>query len=318
MINRYDTRGVAEVVAALEEIQAEADRRHPLHEHDGVACFDYLYTVITKNVLRCLESQLAEDDPHFQDLGFMACLDVAFAKRYLAAMGYGEAQGQGEPQPFPPRCWQTLVDHREARDISPLIFAVAGVNAHVNFDLPFALVQACTVAGCELESGSNRRDYQLINEIFAIHMQQLRQHFENRFERGFDQALVSRIENLVGEVVVVVARDLAWVKARQLWRVREDEDRYLRLAKSRDRWVARVNWGLFQVDKLPAMAFRSLYRVPGPPRKLARRGLGRTGWAADGRVRVPKDPEPVEVARARANSNSGGGVGPRRATTRLR
>jgi hypothetical protein len=239
---------------------------------------------------------LAPDDPHFRDLSFMACLDVAFAKRYLAAMQYGETQGHGETQPFPPQCWQSLLDYRETRDISPLMFAVAGVNAHVNFDLPFALVQACIVAGCELESGTNRLDYQLINQIFAIRMQQLRQHFENRFERGFDQALVSRIENLLGDVVVVVARDLAWMKARQLWRVREDEARYLRLAKSRDRWVARVNCCLFQLDRLPALAFRSVHRVPGPPRKMAQRGLGRTGWAADDRVRVPADPEPVDVA----------------------
>jgi hypothetical protein len=286
VIDRYDTRGVMDVIVALEEIQADADGRPPLHRHDGVACFDYLYTVITKNVLRCLQSRLAEDDPRFQDLDFMACLDVAFAKRYLAAMGTGEAQ------PFPPRCWQVLMDHREQRDISPLMFAVAGVNAHVNFDLPFALVEACTVRGCELESGTNRADYQLINQIFALNMQQLRQHFESRFERGFDQAVISKIENMVGDVVVVLARDLAWMKAKRLWRVHEDEARMVRMAESRDRWVARVNLGLFRLDRLPALAFRGLHHVPGPIRGAARRGLGRTGWGADDPVttsRVPVD-----------------------------
>jgi hypothetical protein len=156
---------------------------------------------------------------------------------------------------------------------------VAGVNAHVNFDLPFALIAACTVLGCELESGTNHADYQLINQIFAKNMKELRQHFENRFQRGFDTALISRAENLVGDLVVVVARDLAWLKAKQLWRVHDDEAELVRLAKSRDRWVTMANWGLFQVDRLPALAFRGLHLLPGPTRAVARRGLGRTGWA---------------------------------------
>jgi hypothetical protein len=274
VIDRYDVVGVTEVVAALEAIQAAADNHDPLHLHDGVACFDYLYTVITKNVLRCVNNEFQTDDPRFGDRAFMACLDVAFAKRYLAAMG------EGDPPPFQPRCWQSLLDHRETRDISPLMFAVAGVNAHVNFDLPFALIEACRVAGCDLESGTNHDDYQLINQIFAIHMQQLRQHFESRFERGFDKALISKMENLLGDVVVVVARDLAWMKAKRLWQVRDDPARMLRAAKSRDRWVARANWSLFQLDRVPAMAFRSLHLVPGPTRGMARRGLGRTGWGA--------------------------------------
>jgi hypothetical protein len=288
MIDRYDVDGVVEVVAVLEAMQAEADQRPPLHDNDGVACFDYLYTVITKNVLRCVQNQLLPDDPCFHDKAFMACLDVAFANRYLAAMG------QGEP-PFQPRCWQSLLDHREIRDISPLIFAVAGVNAHVNFDLPLALIEACAVAGCELESGTNHSDYQLINHIFAVHMQQLRQHFENRFERGFDKAAISKIENVVGDIVVVVARDLAWITAKKLWRVHADEARILRFAQSRDRWVARANWSLFQLDRLPAMAFRSLHLVPGPTRAMARRGLDRTGWGAPDRPAATTPPAPVSA-----------------------
>jgi hypothetical protein len=262
-----------------------------------VACFDYLYTVITKNVLRCVdlhggeppEERPEEDAPRFRDLAFLACLDVAFANRYLAALGLGEA-----PE-FQPSCWQTLIDHRETRDISPLVFAIAGVNAHVNFDLPFALVKACSVMASELESGTNHADYQLINRIFAIHMQQLRQHFENRFERGFDQALVSTIENLVGDLVVVVARDLAWCTAKRLWRFHEDDARMLRAAKSRDRWVRRINNCLFQLDRVPAVAFRGLHLCPGPTRSVAKRGLGRTGWAARDADTAPPSPAPSEA-----------------------
>jgi hypothetical protein len=283
VIDRCDCEGVREVVAQLEKLQIEADQRHPLYLHDGVACFNYLYTVITRNVLRCVEdANLEEGDPEFHDPAFMACLDVAFANRYLAAMG------AGEPPPFQPRCWEELVRHRETGDISPLMFAIAGVNAHVNFDLPFALVTACERMACELESGSNHGDYQLINDIFALHMQQLRQHFESRFERGFDRALVSKVENVLGDIIVVVARDAAWLTAKRLWRVHTDGAQMLRRAQSRDRWVARVNWGLFQLDRVPAVAFRGLHRLPGPLRGMGSRGLGRTsGGVAGGGTSPP-------------------------------
>jgi hypothetical protein len=288
LIDRYDAEGVAQVVRALEAIQNDADQRDPLYENDGVACFDYLYTVITKHVLRCVHArgaeQLAEDDPRFQDLKFLACLDVAFANRYLTALGFGEAPD------FQPSCWQTLIDHRETRDISPLIFAIAGVNAHVNFDLPFALVKACSVLASELDAGTNHEDYQLINQIFAIHMQQLRQHFESRFGRGFDRAFVSTVENMLGDLVVVVARDLAWMKAKKMWRFHDNDAKMLRAAKSRDRWVSRVNNCLFQLDRLPAVAFRGLHLCPGPPRRAAKRGLGRTGWAGHDAYGAPPVP----------------------------
>jgi hypothetical protein len=273
LIDSCDIEGVRAVVAQLEAIQKDADKRAPLHRHDGVACFNHLYKEITKNVLRCVENvHLHEGDPHFRDLPFMACLDVSFANRYLAALGYGDSP------PFQPRCWQGLIDHRDMRDISPLIFAVAGVNAHVNFDLPFALITTCSIMGRELESGSNDSDYELINDIFAGHMQRLRRHFESRFVRGFDTAMVSKVENVLGDKVVVLARYLAWRSAKQMWPDRADEATMLRRAKSRDRMVAWSNQGLFQLDRVPALVFRAMRLVPGAPRKAANKGLGRTGW----------------------------------------
>jgi hypothetical protein len=288
LIGRYDVDGVREVVAQLEAMQKVADHRHPLFRHDGVACFNYLYVEITKHVLRCVENvALKKSDPQFEDLEFMAALDVAFANRYLAAMGVGETP------PFQPRCWQALLDHRDTRDISPLIFAVAGVNAHVNFDLPFALVKACEMMTRELDAGSNRADYLLINNIFDHHMAHLRRHFESRFLKNFDTARVAKVENKIGDVVVVVARNLAWCTAVRLWAVHEDEKTMLRRARTRDRLVAWSNNGLFQLDRVPALAFRALHLVPARPAKaVARRGLDRTGWVSP-KPTAPT-PEPLE------------------------
>ncbi len=284
--------GVEAIVKTLEQIEADASQREPLRDHDGLACFDYLYTIITRNVLRCVTgTALVTDDPRFHDREFMAVFDIAFANRYLDAIGLGKQQS------WQPKCWKVLLDHREASYISPLIFAVAGVNAHVNFDLPFALVTACAEMGREVDSGANHEDYELINQIFAEHMQELRQHFENRFAKGFDKAFVSKVENMVGNLVVVVARDLAWRRAKQLWRVHDDEAKMTKLAKSRDRWVALASWGLFELDHMPSMVFRAMYVVPGPTRRVAARGLARTGWDAKRQNAPSAHPKPPPLGR---------------------
>jgi hypothetical protein len=270
-----DAAGVAAVVARLKEIEVQACQLEPLKDHDGLACFDYLYTKITESILSCVRrTGMTPDDPDFHDAGFMAVFDIAFANRYLDGIGLGQQQA------WQPKCWKVLLDHRQASHISPLIFAVAGVNAHVNFDLPFAVVSACDQLGQELDSGTHHADYQLINQIFAEHMQELRQHFEAKWAKGFDQAWVSKVENMLGDWVVKLSRDFAWNKAMQLWPVHHDEARMTKLAKSRDRWVALVNLGLFELDRVPSMAFKAMHVVPGRSRRAAAAGLARTGWEA--------------------------------------
>jgi Family of unknown function (DUF5995) len=265
---------VQAVVASLKDIEHDACRHQPLKTHDGLACFDFLYIKITENVLRCVDAtELDADDPHFNDREFMAVFDVAFADRFLNGIGMGERQT------WQPKSWKVLLDRREDPNISPLVFAVAGVNAHVNFDLPFAVVTACMEMGRELDSGTNHDDYQMINQIFAEHMRQLRTHFEGRFLKGFDKARVSRVENRIGDYIVKKARDRAWKTALELWPLRHDEVRMTEIAQSRDRKVADVTRILFALDRIPATAFRTLHRVPGPSRGAARRGLSRTGWA---------------------------------------
>ena len=253
-----DVAGVQAVVDELQRIETDASRYGPRGNSDGLACFDFLYTIITSDVLTCVDgTNLAASDPRFHDRAFMAAFDIAFADRYFDAIGCGQ------PEAWQPKCWKVLLDHREDPDLSPLMFAVAGVNAHVNFDLPFAVVRACIQMGCQLDSGTNHADYQMINDIFAEHMQQLRQHFESRFARDFDSSLVAKAENLLGDLVVIVARDLAWRKALQLWRFHADEAKMTKVAKSRDRWVALVTQGLFALDRIPTMTTNALAAVPG-------------------------------------------------------
>ena len=53
-------------------------------------------------------------------------------------------------------------------DCRPLPSAAAGVNAHINFDLPFALVTTFDHLGSDpVDDGEQHHDYLQINNIFA-------------------------------------------------------------------------------------------------------------------------------------------------------
>lgn len=217
---------VPDVLARLRAIQATADATPPLHDKDGVASFNHLYTVITTDVLQKLQAR-----DFFADNDWLAELDVQFARRYLAAF---EAYGTDRA----PKSWRVLFEDRGIEAVSPLQFALAGVNAHVNFDLAFAVVATCEARRVELGAGSQRDDYQRVNRIFADHMSDLRHHFEGRIERDLDTSFIARIENHVDDLCVIGTRDLAWEVAERVWVVRQDAQGVAAISESIDTLVS--------------------------------------------------------------------------------
>ena len=170
--------------------------------------FRSLYRIITQEVWDRLELGAT-----FRDREYLAQLDVEFARLYFTAIR-ADAAGCAAT----PRSWQVLFDRR-GEDIDPMRFAVAGVNAHVNLDLAFALLATCEKLNRPF-SEAEHADYDAINEIFAEHMSDLRQHFENRFERVLDKAVFDDLADDAGDLTVLLARDAAWRRAGQLWAVR--------------------------------------------------------------------------------------------------
>jgi hypothetical protein len=221
-------RSVPDVLARLRTIQAAADATPPLMVRDGVASFNHLYTVITTDVLQKLDA-----GTFFADNDWLGELDVQFAGRYLAAIQAFGADGNPAP-----KSWTVLFDDRGQAEVSPLQFALAGVNAHVNFDLAFAVVATCKARGVELGAGTQRDDYQKVNRIFADHMSELRRHFEGRIERELDTSFIRRIENHIDDLAVIGARDLAWEVAERIWAVRQDLQGVAAITESVDTLVS--------------------------------------------------------------------------------
>lgn len=241
---------IPEVLRRLEMTQVAAEK-HPLATGDGLACFNHLYTVITKQVQKdYLAGRFASGD-------FITRLDVAFANRYLSAV---DAEVHAAPGP-----WRCLLEMRSDRRISPLAFAVAGVSAHVNFDLAFAVVETGTQMGrLNLVDHS---DYQHLNTIFFREMRKLRQHFEDPAERRFERTFgLTSMENVLGDVVVVVSRYMAWQKAHRLWTQRAIAGVEAAADHSTARSVGAFNTGLLVADgylRQAASMVTGITRRPG-------------------------------------------------------
>jgi hypothetical protein len=142
-VAREGAKNLAEFCTAVETIQDVVDRltairdasaedlRQP--EIDGISCFSRLCCTITQNILETVEGK--REKRKFRGPHFLTLLDLEFARRYLAAI-QKYATGVADV----PRCWAVLFDHRDEQTVKHPNFA-AGVNAHVNFDLTFALLE---------------------------------------------------------------------------------------------------------------------------------------------------------------------------------
>lgn len=217
---------VPAVIDRLAAIQTYVEANTKGGARDGVACFNFLYHQITCRVLEWINTD------KFADGHFLTTLDLVFANRYLSALRADAADPKTAPS-----AWEALLESRENDQIAPIQFAVAGVNAHVNFDLPCTVVATCEQLGTEPNSGTQRADYDKVNDIFALEMQSLRQHFENRFERFLDERILSHIENVLGNFSVVAARDVAWAQAEVLFDRRRHGDDEQGFVDSLDRTV---------------------------------------------------------------------------------
>ncbi|RKT19199.1 hypothetical protein BX285_3654 [Streptomyces sp. 1114.5] len=188
---------VEEVVGRLREIGAG------LPPADGVAVFNRLYLDVTEAVRDGLGAGYFTDPPT------MAELDVVFAGRYLRAVA-ADTAGQE-----PPACWQPLFALRTHPGVHPLQFALAGMNAHIQHDLPLAVIDTCRRRGCA--PADMEEDYHRINEVLAAVETAVRE----QLMPGLDLLECAEpLTHLLSAWSVEAAREGAWSAVRALWELR--------------------------------------------------------------------------------------------------
>ncbi len=193
---------VAEVLARMHALERDLDA------DDGVAIFNRVYLDVTERIAELLE---LGDGPGatFLDPGFLADLDVRFARRWLEAYDEGEDCSPA---------WAPLMEGRRRRCL-PIQFALAGMNAHIEHDLPLAVVETCEARGISLRAPSVRADYDAVNDVLATVESDIRRSFLDDLGRAVDDE-IGPVVHLVSSWNIEKAREIAWVNAETMWSLR--------------------------------------------------------------------------------------------------
>src|SRR5215813_13337209 len=188
-------------------IMTAIDQRLP--DADGVKWFNRLYLRVTERV------RAAVATAHFSDPRFMTALDVVFANLYFSALGEADIDASRAPS-----AWQPLFAARARPHIARLQFALAGMNAHINRDLPLGIVRVFEDLGGDPTTDAVRRqDFDSVNALLDRVEDEVKGDFSVGLIAAVDE-LGGRADDLFAMFKVREARAAAWTNAEVLWALR--------------------------------------------------------------------------------------------------
>jgi hypothetical protein len=198
----------------------------------------------------------------FQDNEWTERWDIAFADLYLGAL---ERWQRGEPTPLP---WVVAFEAARGQRIPPVRHVLLGTNAHVNFDLPQALIAVITdeefddPAMVARRAADHRRIDDILVERVAAEDRELAA-VELPGDRTLLDRLLTPLNRSATRRFLKEARSKVWANARHLSRARRSGP-----AALTDR--------IRQLEELSAARVADL-RAPGQVLlRLAARGFGVT------------------------------------------
>jgi hypothetical protein len=196
---RSPARSIADVLRILRTIDASCV------DVDGLKWFNWLYL----NVTEAVEARVAHGG--FSNLSWLADLDVRFAQLYFDALQSALAGGRC------PGCWNAVFAVRGNTRVARLQFALAGMNAHINRDLPDAIVATCRATRTVPAHGTSQyADYTAVNSTLESLVETARTTLHVRLP-GDPLPAVSHLEETVAAWKVSAAREAAWSNAEALW-----------------------------------------------------------------------------------------------------
>jgi hypothetical protein len=220
---------VDEVVERMRSIENALPRR------DGVRAFTSLYRAVTEDV----DDRVRPGT--FADAPFARWLDVVFANLYFRAL---RAHVLGPKRP--PRAWAALFEARTRPGVAPIQFALAGMNAHINRDLPLALVATCKARKViPLRGGPQHADFRRIDSVLGETEARVKSEFATGLIGWADEAL-GQLDDVVAMWNVRKARAAAWTNAETLWALRDLPLTAGRFVVTLDRTVGFAGRGLLR------------------------------------------------------------------------
>ncbi len=203
-------QGAASVTTIEGVIEIMQDLDAVLSPDDGVRWFNLLYLLVTRAV--------NESPPTggWEDSEWLTRLDVVFAQLYFNSL----ARWHSSPATVP-RAWAALFESRYRKDVERVQLALAGMNAHINRDLPVAVVQTCLALELPPRRDSPQySDFEAVNGILAKVEPQALQYLATGLVGVIAEDL-GLIRHVLSMWSVKAARDTAWTNAELGWQVRE-------------------------------------------------------------------------------------------------
>jgi hypothetical protein len=204
---------IDDVITRLRSIDAA------LSPDDGVSVFNRMYLTVTTQIAAIIADPETEQS-RFRHSQAMAELDVRFANLWLTAYDADVARSVVSP------AWRPLFEARGGGRL-PIQYALAGMNTHIEHDLPIAVLDTCRSLG--LEPGDLHGDYETVNGVLAQVESPIRRSFLDEIGRELDDGL-GPVVHLVSTWDIDKARDVAWVTVETLWALRRTTlvlDRFL-------------------------------------------------------------------------------------------
>jgi hypothetical protein len=229
---------IGDVLVRMDALEAS------LGPEDGVRWFNRLYLEVTRRV-----AAYDKDGPQASP-GFLERLDVAFADLYFTAL---DAAGSAAtlPDSYPYHAWKPLFAARRRRDVAPIQFALAGMNAHINHDLALGICAVCIERGVEPREGSpEHTDYQAVNPLIADAEEAVKGWLLTGALAELDREFHS-VDDVVAVWSVVRARAAAWKRAEVLWHLRDEPALRDDYAEVNDRAVGLASGAILVPTGLP-------------------------------------------------------------------
>ena len=201
-------RTVPDVVGIMQKIASTCV------DTDGLKWFNGLYLQVTLAVQAGVNAQ-GPAGQGFAQPAWIAALDVQFAGFYFAAIRAALTAGNA------PGCWQSVFNLRNQPALARIQFALAGMNAHINHDLPQAVVATCQSTGIAPAHGTPQyNDFTSLNATLDGLINTARQDLDVRLA-GDALPPVTHLENVLAAWSISAAREVAWNNAEVLWHLKD-------------------------------------------------------------------------------------------------
>ena len=233
LVSSSSIQTIGDVITVLHSLDRE------LSNDDGLKWFNLLYLKVTEAVRTQPRSVPWENGI------WLEWLDVDFAKLYFAAVrDWHRNRAQVA------RAWLPLFAARDQHGIKRVQFALAGINAHINNDLPAALVQTGTAMRIVPKRGTPEfRDFENVNSILEAAQDDAKRYIATGIVGLVDESL-GDLDDSAANWGVRKARETAWSNGEILWKLSRAPALRGEFLINLDRLVGLASRGLLVSEKV--------------------------------------------------------------------